>query len=170
MKCLPIAAFMMATMLLSHAAPAISDPYKNLKFAGEVQRKAVFAAPMLMDTGNGAQTVRLGDGTQWLIGVGSTDRRAGGATETMRQIKVTRVKAQAAVVEFLNNLVSTQTKVGDTTKSHLDNGKETATSTETIDTKTITEAKGLVSQFEVLGTWTNQDETIFYQAIGRKLK
>ena len=169
MKFIPIAAFTLATILLSHAEPATSDPYKNLKFGGEIQRKAVFAAPMLMDTG-GAQTVRLGDGTQWLIGVGFTDRRAGGATETMRQIKVTRVKAQAAVIEFLNNLVNTQTKVGDATKSNLDNGKETATSIETIDTKTITEAKGLISQFEVLGTWTNQDETIFYQAIGRKLK
>ena len=169
MKCLLIVAFMLATTLLSHAEPATSAPYKNLKFGGEMQRKAVFAAPMLMDTG-GAQMVRLGDGTRWLIGVGFTDRRASGATETMRQIKVTRVKAQAAVVEFLNTLVNTQTKVGDTTKSNLDNGQETATSTETIDTKTITEAKGLVSQFEVLGTWTNQDETIFYQAIGKKLK
>jgi len=169
MKCLLIVAIMLETIVLSYADPVIFDQFKNLKFGGEIQRKAVFALPMLMDVG-GAQTVRLGDGTLWLIGVGSTDRRAGGASETMRQIKVTRVKAQAAVVEFLNTLVNTQTKVGDAAKSALDNGKETATATETIDTKTITEAKGLVSQFEVLGTWTNQDETMFYQAIGKKLK
>jgi len=169
MKYLLIVAIMLETIVLSHADPVISDQYKNLKFGGEIQRKAVFAAPMLMDVG-GAQTVRLGDGTLWLIGVGSTERRAGGAAETMRQIKVTRVKAQAALIEFLSTLVNTQTKVGDAVKINIDKGRETATRTETIDTKTITEAKGLVSQFEVLGTWTNQDETMFYQAIGRKLK
>jgi len=169
MKCLLIVAIMLEAIVLSHAETVISDQYKNLKFGGEIQRKAVFAVPMLMDAG-GAQTVRLSDGTLWLIGVGFTDRRASSASEIIRQIKVTRVKAQAAVVEFLNTIVNTQTKVGNAVKTNLDNGKETATATETIDTKTITEAKGLVSQFEVLGTWTSQDETIFYQAIGRKLK
>jgi len=169
MKCLLIVVIMLETISLSHADPAIPAQCKNLKFGGEIQRKAVFASPMLMETG-GAQTVRLVDGSLWLIGVGITERRAAGAAETMRQIKVSRVKAQAAVVEFLNTLVDTQTKIGDTVKTHLENGKETATATETLDSKTITEAKGVVSQFEVLGTWTNQDETIFYQAIGKKLK
>ena len=145
-------------------------PIKNYSGTKEF-KETLTALPLFAETGGG-QIVKMPDGSYWIVGIGMTPiRENGGADEIIRRRIVTKAKAQAGVVEYLGGANVTATCVScETTSIETKNGKEYTVTTENLDDVIISKAKGVVTKLVVLGTWTNSDETIYYQALGKKLK
>lgn len=150
----------------------MADKVPNLKdYKGDEEfGKLLVTLPLIAEAGGG-HVVKMADNSLWLIGVGTTTRRDTSATEFIRQQKMSRLKAQAAAVEFLNGAkVSAICVSKDSTEIQIENGKESALVTETLDETIVTKAKGIVASLEVIGTWTSLDGSMFFQAIGKKMK
>lgn len=132
--------------------------------------KLLVTLPLIAETGGG-HLVKMADNSLWLIGVGMTARRDTSATEIIRQQKMSRLKAQATAVEFLNGAeVSAICVSKESTKIRNENGKDSAIVTEKLDETIVTKAKGIVASLEAIGSWTNQDGSMFFQAMGKKMK
>jgi hypothetical protein len=80
-------------------------------------------------------------------------------------------KAQAGAVAELNGAKVTATSVmEDKTVVRVENGKETAESEETLSEKVTTEARGMIRGMPVIGTWTDKDQTLYFLAIGKRIR
>ena len=146
-----------------------ASSFKDYQGDKEIQ-KVLLALPLIAEV-SGGRVLKMLDGSRWLVGVGSTVRRDASASETLRQQKVARLKAQAALVEFLNGSNVTATSVSkDSTSTKIENGRESAIVTETLDESIVTKAKGMIASMDVLGTWVSKDGSAYFMAIGKKLK
>ena len=50
------------------------------------------------------------------------------------------------------------------------NGVETGTSQETLNETIVTAVKGVIKEMPVVGNWMNKEQTLFFIAIGKRLK
>ncbi len=165
-----LAILLLSAFALTQSAVAGNAPnFKDYK-GDEEFGKLLLSLPLIAEVGGG-HLVKMTDGSLWLVGIGSTTLRDSSGSEVIRQQRVTRLKAQAAVVEFLNgSKVSAICVSRESTELRNENGKENAVVTESLDEVIVTQAKGMVASLEVIGTWTNLDGSIFFQAIGKKRK
>jgi hypothetical protein len=89
----------------------------------------------------------------------------------LRRRTVSKSKAQAnAVAEINGSEVKTTTIMTTSDRVTTQNGVETGTSQETLDETIIIAARGIIKNMPVVGTWMNQDETLFFTAIGKQLE
>ena len=133
--------------------------------------RAVLAAmPVQVDAG-GARVIKMKDGSIWLVGIGSTIVNPASGAEIMRRNTIARAKAQASVVAEVNgSRVKAVSVMTTSDKISVTNGRESGKSEETLDEKIVTEAKGVINGMPVVGSWMNQDKTLYFVVIGRKLK
>lgn len=133
-------------------------------------RELLASMPMQLETG-GAKVLRKKDGSLWLVAVGLTDAREGGATELMRRRTVGIAKAQAAAVASLNGENVTAISVlSDTTTIGIKNGKETAVVEETLTESVITQSKGIIKGMPLVGSWMDKTRQLAFFAIGKQIK
>jgi hypothetical protein len=128
------------------------------------------AMTVQMDTG-GAKVFKRKDGSLWIVSIGVTEVRPVASGELMRRRTVAMAKAQAGAVAELNGAKVTATSVmEDKTVVRVENGKETAESEETLSEKVTTEARGMIRGMPVIGTWTDKDQTLYFLAIGKRIR
>lgn len=133
-------------------------------------RELLASMPMQLETG-GAKVLRKKDGSLWLVAVGLTDVRDGGATELMRRRTVGIAKAQAAAVAALNGEKVTAISVmSDSTTTGIKDGKETAFVEETLTESVITQSKGIIKGMPQIGSWMDKSRQLAFFAIGKQIK
>jgi len=125
---------------------------------------------MQLETG-GAKVLRKKDGSLWLVAIGLTDAREGGATELMRRRTVGIAKAQAAAVAALNGEKVTATSVlSEIATTGIKNGKETGSVEETLTESVITQSKGIIKGMPLVGSWMDKGRQLAFFAIGKQIK
>jgi hypothetical protein len=93
------------------------------------------------------------------------------SSEILRRRTVAKAKAQANAVSELNGTtVKTITVMTTSDKISNQNGIETGASEETLDETIIASARGVITGMPVVGTWLNKEQTLFFTAIGKRLK
>ena len=133
-------------------------------------RELLALMPMQLETG-GAKLFRKKDGSLWLVAVGLTDAREGGATELMRRRSVAVAKAQAAAVAALHGEKVTAVSVlSDTTTLGIKNGKETAVFEETLTESVIVQSRGIIKGMPLIGSWMDKGRQFAFFAIGKQIK
>jgi hypothetical protein len=124
------------------------------------------AQPLLMEVA-GAKVIRLPDGKQVVLGVGSTVLKNNSARERARAETVCRVKALASVVAEQQGIqVAHVEQLKERTVVVLENGKEKAKSVSVLLQVTRTQVQGIARGMAVVGRWRSADGKTFYLAVG----
>lgn len=164
--------FLALCLALQPLSAAPEEAFANLAdFRAEDEFQELLASmPIQLETG-GAKVIRKKDGSLWLVAVGLTDAREGGATELMRRRNVGIAKAQAAAVAALNGeKVTTVSVLSDTTTTGIKNGRETAVVEETLTESVITQSKGKIKGMPLVGSWMDKGRQLAFFAIGKQIK
>lgn len=133
-------------------------------------RAFLSAMPLQVENG-GAKIFKLQDGSLWLVSIGSTVVKPSSSSEVLRRRTVAKAKAQGNAVAELNGTeVKTTTVMTTSDKITTQNGVETGTSRETLDETIVTAARGVIKEMPVVGSWMNKEQTLFFIAIGKRLK
>ena len=133
-------------------------------------RAFLAAMPWQLESG-GARIFKLQDGSLWILSIGSTATKPMSGSEALRRRTVSKSKAQANAVAELNGTEVKATTIM-TTSDRITTQRrvETGTTQETLDEIVITTAKGVIKGMPVVGTWMNQEQTLFFTSIGKRLK
>lgn len=133
--------------------------------------RAFLSAMPLQIEGGGAKIFKLQDGSLWLVSIGSTVVKPVSSSEALRRRTVAKAKAQANAVAELNGTnVKTTTVMTTSDKITTQNGIETGTLQETLDETIVTTARGVIKEMPIVGNWMNKEQTLFFIAIGKRLK
>jgi hypothetical protein len=161
-----------AVSLCVRQATADDSLLSNLK-AFQVEKEfRVFleAMPVQVEAG-GAKVFTLQDKSVWLVSVGATATMPPSPQEALRRRLVSRKKAESSALEELNGVNVKATTLLTTSDSVATvKGVEVASSETKLDESILTEAKGLLKGARPVGTWLNKDESLFFTAIGVKVK
>lgn len=172
MKCLihdATRAFVVFALLTGQVSATDLSDLSSLELEEEY-RTFLAAMPLQLENG-GARIFKLKDGSLWIVSIGSTVAKPMSSSEALRRRTVSKSKAQAnAVAEINGSEVKTTTIMTTSDKVTTPNGVETGTSQETLDETIIIAARGIIKNMPVVGTWMNQDETLFFTAIGKRLE
>lgn len=149
---------------------ALAMPAEDARFADVVIEKPyrtyLMANPVLMEIA-GAKIIRLQDGNQLLLAVGSTVLKDNKPRTRIDAEKVCRVKALASIVAEKKGVqVAHVEKVEERTVVVIENGKETGKSVSEVMQLTKTEVRGLAPGMSVIGRWKSKDGEVFYLALG----
>ncbi len=133
-------------------------------------RAFLAAMPVQVEAG-GAKVFTLQDKSVWLVSVGATATMPPSPQEALRRRLVSRKKAESSALEELNGVNVKATTLLTTSDSVATvKGVEVASSETKLDESILTEAKGLLKGARPVGTWLNKDESLFFTAIGVKIK
>lgn len=128
--------------------------------------KYLQANPLLMEVA-GAKIIRLQNGRQLVLAVGSTGLKDKSAKERLRAEQVCRIKALVSLVAEKQGVqVAREELLKEQTVVIIDNGKETGKSVSELLAITKTKVEGLARDMPVVGRWRSADGTIYYLAIG----
>lgn len=166
MKCLALLTFLLGYL---QTLAATFEDLSQLEL--EPQFRSLLAAmPVQLESG-GAKIFKLQDGSVWIVSIGSTKADPASGSELVRRRTVARVKAQAhAVAEINGTEVKATVVVATKDKTTISNGAETGSSVETLDEKIITSARGTLQEMQQVGSWMNKENSVFFMAIGKRLK
>lgn len=147
------------------------DPSQYLELNVENEFSPLLAAmPVQMETG-GAKILKQTDGSLWLVSIGTTIVKPVTAAELLRRRTVAQTKAKSGAVAELNGTSVKSTTIL-TTKDTviIQNGIESGSSEETLNESIVIEAKGVVKEMPVVGTWLDKTGQIYFLAIGKRIK
>lgn len=149
-------------------AASLSD-LSNLEVEPEF-RPLLSDMPVQLENG-GAKLFKLKDGSIWIVSIGSTPANPASGSEMARRRTVARVRAQAnAVAEMNGTEVKATTVLTTKDKTTISKGAESGSSEETLDETIVTSARGALQGMPVVGSWMNREKTLFFMAIGKRLK
>jgi hypothetical protein len=163
--------FALLTLLLGHLNvwAATLEDLSHLEVEPEF-RALLAAMPIQLESG-GAKIFKLRDGSVWVVSIGSTKANPASGSELVRRRTVARVKAQAHAVAEINGTEVKATVVATTKdKTTISNGAETGFSEETLDETIVTSARGALQEMQPVGSWMNKENSVFFMAIGKRLK
>jgi hypothetical protein len=147
------------------------DPSQYLELNVEKEFCPLLAAmPVQMETG-GAKILKQTDGSLWLVSIGTTTVKPITASELIRRRTVAQTKAKSGAVAELNGASVKSTTIM-TTKDTviIQKGIEFGRSEETLDESIVIEAKGVIKEMPVIGTWLDKTGQIYFLAIGKRIK
>jgi len=166
----PFLIWVILAAMLTHVGTAADlDELSNLEIDAEY-RAFLSAMPLEMESG-GAKIFKLQDGSIWMVSIGNTIVKPVSSSEMLRRLTVAKAKAQAnAVAEINGTEVKATTIMTSSQEIRTVNGVEAGTSQETLDETIVMAAKGVIKEMPVVGRWMNSDESIFFTAIGKRIK
>jgi hypothetical protein len=133
-------------------------------------RELLSAMPLQLESG-GAKIFKLHDGSLWIVSIGSTPAKTASGGESIRRRTVAQSKATAHAVAELNGIeVKATTVATNRDKTTISKGTESGSSEETLEETIVTLARGMLKEFGTVGTWMNKEKTVFFLAIGKRLK
>jgi hypothetical protein len=156
-----MAPWLLLAGLLAGAEEKFADVVIEKPFAAYLQ-----ANPLLMEV-PGAKIIRLDDGNQVILAVGSAVLEDDRPRTRLNAEKVCRIRALASVVAEKQGVqVAHIEKVEERTVLVLEDGKEKGKSVAEVLQITQTQVKGLAPGMSVVGRWKSKDGQTFYLALG----
>ncbi len=162
------AIFLIFLLGLNARAASLTD-LSDLEVEPEF-RVLLSAMPLQLESG-GAKVFKLRDGSVWVVSIGSTAVNPASGAELIRRRTVARVKAQANCVAEMNGTAVNVTTVASTKDTaRISKDSESVSSEETLEETIVTSARGAVRGMPIVGSWMNGEKTVFFIAIGKRLK
>lgn len=159
----------LAAMLTHVSTAADLGELSNLE-VDDAYRAFLSAMPLEIESG-GAKLFKLQDGSVWFVSIGNTIVKPGSSSEILRRLTVAKAKAQAnAVAEINGTEVKATTVMTSSQEIKTINGVEAGSSQETLEETIVMTAKGVVKEMPVVARWMNKDQSIFFTAIGKRIK
>lgn len=152
-------------MVLTINASDIDDSFSEIKITKPF-KPYLYSNPLLMEIA-GAKIINLENGHRVILGVASTEIKNGSAKDRLRQERVCRVKALAAVVGEEKGIQIAHAEIlKENTIVIIDNGKEKVKSVSKYLQVTKSKVEGIANDMPVVGRWKSKDGDIFYLALG----
>jgi hypothetical protein len=145
--------------------PQIRDASFEPSFA-----PVLMSEPQFITGGGGAKIIEY-NGIRYFVAIGVTSVIGDSPQEKIRQLRVGRIQALKSAIEFINETnISSQEILKETTTVTTSNGNKSGTNTKTLDETTVAQIKGVIKAPPEVGSWKSPDGSLFYYAVGIKLK
>jgi hypothetical protein len=127
------------------------------------------ADPLLV-TVTGAKIIRLDNGNQAILAVGSTVLKDDSLEERLRAEKVCRIKALASIVAEKQGVQVAHVEQVKEKTVVIEYGKETGNSATEVLQVTTGKVQGTARDLPIVGCWQSADGKVFFLAIGAAWK
>jgi len=119
---------------------------------------------------NGGAGIIEKDGKRYFIAVGVTAVKSDEPAERVRQLRVAKINALRALAEYIEpTQVETETKLTEKTTIETTEKGKTGKTFKELDETTRATVRATLQAPEQVGTWKNNERTLFFMALGRAL-